>query len=667
MKTNNTSSQPNLVFEELEARLLLSADPIAVLAESSLDSMENIIQVDSEYPIIVQSQVEQSPAVVINSPQTSHRAELVIIDSRAPNFQQLHNDIIMSQLQGRDINVIVLDAHRDGIQQISEALSKYEKLDALHIVSHGNDAQLQLGAVQLNQQNLQQRSAEISKWREVFAEGGDLLIYGCNLAISTDGAALADSLGQLTGADIAASDDLTGNAQLGGDWDLEYSNGNIETSVAFSFDLQQNWQGALKNSVAPGTATENTANEEQRQQELLAQEHLAQQEAAISEDEETADRGLNEPSQTVIAEEQRLEIAFIDESVVDYQLFIDDLTNNSDISTSFELVFINSDSNGVEQINESLSTHSNVDALHIISHGSNGAIQLGNSPLNTNNLAQYSGSLSAWSNSLNADADILIYGCSLAESDSGEQFVDQLAQLTGADVAASDDITGNRQLDGDWELEYQVGVVEAQSAVSVELQQAYRSILATAVNDTVNVSEDTPTIIDLVGNDTGAIGTLTVLDVTTPANGSLVNNGDGTVTYTPDAEYSGSDTFDYIVNDSNDGRVHYWNLDGDADDAIGSNHGSLVNGPTTVAGQFGNAMSFDEVYDHIVIPDVTYNNEFTLSFQFKLDDNSGTGYRDCSEFCVNVKTLDPSDHRSSAASSRPSKKMANCDRVRFQF
>ena len=40
---------------------------------------------------------------------------------------------------------------------------------------------------------------------------------------------------------------------------------------------------------------------------------------------------------------------------------------------------------------------------------------------------------------------------------------------------------------------------------------------------------------------------------------------------------------------------------------------------------------------------------------------------DCSEFCVNVKTLDPSDHRSSAASSRPSKKMANCDRVRFQF
>lgn len=40
---------------------------------------------------------------------------------------------------------------------------------------------------------------------------------------------------------------------------------------------------------------------------------------------------------------------------------------------------------------------------------------------------------------------------------------------------------------------------------------------------------------------------------------------------------------------------------------------------------------------------------------------------DCSEFCVNVKTPDLSDHRSSAPSSRPSKKMANWDRVRLQF
>ena len=32
---------------------------------------------------------------------------------------------------------------------------------------------------------------------------------------------------------------------------------------------------------------------------------------------------------------------------------------------------------------------------------------------------------------------------------------------------------------------------------------------------------------------------------------------------------------------------------------------------------------------------------------------------DCSEFCVNVKAPDLSDHRSSAPSSRPSKKMAN--------
>ncbi len=76
-------------------------------------------------------------------------------------------------------------------------------------------------------------------------------------------------------------------------------------------------------------------------------------------------------------------------------------------------------------------------------------------------------------------ADILIYGCNLAESDTGEQFVKTLAQLSGTDVAASDDITGHALLGGDWDLEYRVGNVETQTIVSSELQQSYQSILAT--------------------------------------------------------------------------------------------------------------------------------------------------------------------------------------------
>ena len=222
-----------LVFEELEPRLLLSADPLAVATDASVAIVQELVPGENEDPTaIVQSSDEQAFYSVRN--------ELVIIDSRAPNYQQLHNDLIKAQQEGRNIHVLVLDAHRDGIEQINEALESHNKLDALHIVSHGDDGQLQLGATQLNKTTLHDRKAEISGWKDSFTGGGDLLIYGCKLAETADGKSLVDSLSQLTATDVAASDDLTGNKLLGGDWELEYEAGDIETQVAFSDDVQQN-------------------------------------------------------------------------------------------------------------------------------------------------------------------------------------------------------------------------------------------------------------------------------------------------------------------------------------------------------------------------------------------------------------------------------------------
>ncbi|MFW2373351.1 MAG: LEPR-XLL domain-containing protein, partial [Gammaproteobacteria bacterium] len=80
-KAKNNHTNP--VFEELEARLLLSADPLGVIAEPSLAALQNTVHVASEYTMMVQNHAEQSPAVVLNNSQSSNRAELVIIDSRA--------------------------------------------------------------------------------------------------------------------------------------------------------------------------------------------------------------------------------------------------------------------------------------------------------------------------------------------------------------------------------------------------------------------------------------------------------------------------------------------------------------------------------------------------------------------------------------------------------
>ena len=62
-------------------------------------------------------------------------------------------------------------------------------------------------------------------------------------------------------------------------------------------------------------------------------------------------------------------------------------------------------------------------------------------------------------------------------------------------------------------------------------------------------NEDTPVTIDVVANDSDVDGDgLTVQSVTQPSNGSVVNNGTD-VTYTPDADWSGTDSFTYTVTD----------------------------------------------------------------------------------------------------------------------
>ncbi len=75
-----------------------------------------------------------------------------------------------------------------------------------------------------------------------------------------------------------------------------------------------------------------------------------------------------------------------------------------------------------------------------------------------------------------------------------------------------------------------------------------------AQNDTATTAEEQAVVIAVVANDTDADGdTLTVLSVGTPAHGTAVRNADQTVTYTPAANYQGSDTFSYTVSDGQGG------------------------------------------------------------------------------------------------------------------
>ena len=76
-----------------------------------------------------------------------------------------------------------------------------------------------------------------------------------------------------------------------------------------------------------------------------------------------------------------------------------------------------------------------------------------------------------------------------------------------------------------------------------------------AVNDAVSTLEDQPITFNMLTNDLDAEGdTLTASIVneasfTAPLNGTLAQNADGSFTYTPNANYFGSDTFTYTAND----------------------------------------------------------------------------------------------------------------------
>ena len=152
------------------------------------------------------------------------------------------------------------------------------------------------------------------------------------------------------------------------------------------------------------------------------------------------------------------EVAFINSSVMDSQKIVDSFGDN------VEIVYLESKKDGVEQITQYLSTHNDISAVHIISHGNDGYMTLNGEVIDSNYIDSHSAQFAQWHNSLTPDADILIYGCDIAKGEVGQSFILKFAAVTNADVAASTDGTGGH--DGNWILEYCTGVIEA-NAISV--------------------------------------------------------------------------------------------------------------------------------------------------------------------------------------------------------
>ena len=153
------------------------------------------------------------------------RTEVVFIESNVVDYQVL--------LKGLDsgTEVHVLDASGDGLAQMARTLTGRSGIDAVHLVSHGSEAAVQLGALTLSTQNLQSRAVELTTIGGALKPDGDILLYGCSVAAGPDGAAFVHALARATQANVAASNNATGSAAHGGDWMLETQVGKVASVV----------------------------------------------------------------------------------------------------------------------------------------------------------------------------------------------------------------------------------------------------------------------------------------------------------------------------------------------------------------------------------------------------------------------------------------------------
>ncbi len=234
------------VCEALEARILYSADLTPIAASlPALASFAAPAAVVSAPTAQVSVQVSESA----NTRTQAASIELAVIDTQVAGAAELIADIERQQQAGRPIVIVRVEAGDDGITAVSNALADLQSNDtavsAIHVIGHGDVNGTNLGTTRIDLSALRSRALEFANWSTSLTANADLLLYGCDVAGGVSGLALTQGLAQLTGADVAASNDLTGAAQMGGDWILEYQTGQIETSVAISASTQLVWNHVL--------------------------------------------------------------------------------------------------------------------------------------------------------------------------------------------------------------------------------------------------------------------------------------------------------------------------------------------------------------------------------------------------------------------------------------
>lgn len=181
---------------------------------------------------------------------SSLRTELVVIDPDIQDASVLAQSFLANAARNRsDVRFQLLPLSRNGsaVREIGQEVRALGRVDAVHVLSHGQAGGVLLGGMLLDDNALSPSAEEMTAWRPFLTPNADILFYGCSIASTDDGQTLLRSIAALTGADTAGSTNLTGDASLGGDWNLEWRTGKIDSTVRVDSDALGDWRGVLAN------------------------------------------------------------------------------------------------------------------------------------------------------------------------------------------------------------------------------------------------------------------------------------------------------------------------------------------------------------------------------------------------------------------------------------
>src|SRR5688572_7887816 len=174
------------------------------------------------------------------APEAPVRNEVVFVDSTIQGHEALIAGL------SPNAKVVMLDPTRDALDQIADYMDGQRNVDAIHLISHGSAGNLILAGQTYSADRLSQEyGTDLARIGHAMSADGDILLYGCDVGQGSAGERFIDTLSAFTGADIAASVDKTGAADLGGDWVLEVQSGRVDAAIVYSATNGSDWDYLL--------------------------------------------------------------------------------------------------------------------------------------------------------------------------------------------------------------------------------------------------------------------------------------------------------------------------------------------------------------------------------------------------------------------------------------